>query len=92
MNPHNFNVIDVHTRKRYSSRILKAIYFIIFPPADPHKVVVAKNVEWAKKHFFVALVHAVPMAHGRRNFKDTNPLILSSLVILFGVVKQFGRF
>jgi len=30
--------------------------------------------------------------HGRRNFKDTNPLMSSSLVILFGVVKQFGRF
>jgi hypothetical protein len=32
------------------------------------------------------------MRHGRRNFKDTNPLMSSSLVILFGVVKQFGRF
>jgi hypothetical protein len=30
--------------------------------------------------------------HGRRNFKDTNPLMSSSLVILFGVVKQFCRF
>jgi hypothetical protein len=30
--------------------------------------------------------------YGRRNFKDTNPLMSSSLVILFGVVKQFGRF
>ncbi len=30
--------------------------------------------------------------HGRRNFKDTNPLMSSSLVILFGVVKQFGSF
>jgi hypothetical protein len=30
--------------------------------------------------------------HGRRNFKDTNPLMSSSLVILFGVVKQFGKF
>jgi hypothetical protein len=28
--------------------------------------------------------------HERRNFKDTNPLMSSSLVILFGVVKQFG--
>jgi hypothetical protein len=25
--------------------------------------------------------------HGRRNFKDTNPLMSFSLVILFGVVK-----
>ncbi len=33
-----------------------------------------------------------PLTHGRRNFKDTNPLMSSSLVILFGVVKQFGRF
>jgi hypothetical protein len=30
--------------------------------------------------------------HGRRNFKDINPLMSSSLVILFGVVKLFGRF
>ncbi len=30
--------------------------------------------------------------HGRRNFKDTSPLMSSSLVILFGVVKQFCRF
>jgi hypothetical protein len=30
--------------------------------------------------------------HGRRNFKDSNPIMSSSLVILFGVVKQFGRF
>jgi hypothetical protein len=34
----------------------------------------------------------VPLLCGRRNFKDTNPLMSSSLVILFGVVKQFGRF
>jgi hypothetical protein len=26
-------------------------------------------------------------SHGRRNFKDTNPLMSFSLVILFGVVK-----
>jgi hypothetical protein len=32
------------------------------------------------------------LQHGRRNFIDTNLLMLSSLVILFGVVKQFGRF
>jgi hypothetical protein len=30
--------------------------------------------------------------HGRRNFKDTNPLMSSLLVILFGVVKQFFKF
>ncbi len=30
--------------------------------------------------------------HGRRNFQDTNPLISSLLVILFGVLKQFYRF
>jgi hypothetical protein len=30
--------------------------------------------------------------HGRRKFKDTNPLMSSSLVILFGAVKQFCRF
>ncbi len=30
--------------------------------------------------------------HGRRNFKDINPLMSSLLVILFGVVKQFCRF
>ncbi len=29
--------------------------------------------------------------HRRRYFKDTNPSMSSSLVILFGVVKQFGR-
>ncbi len=29
--------------------------------------------------------------HGRRNFKDTNPFMSFSLVILFGVVKKFGR-
>jgi hypothetical protein len=62
MNPHNFNVIDVHTRKRYSSRIRKAIYFIIFPPADPHKVVVAKKRRVGKKKIFVALVHAASVA------------------------------
>ncbi len=33
-----------------------------------------------------------PAQHGGRNLKDTNPLLSSSLVILFGVVKQFGRF
>jgi hypothetical protein len=31
-------------------------------------------------------------SHGRRNFKDTSPLVSSSLVILFGVVKQFCMF
>jgi hypothetical protein len=30
--------------------------------------------------------------HGRRSFKDTNPLMSSSLVILFGAVNQFCRF
>ncbi len=30
--------------------------------------------------------------HGRRNFKDTNPLMSSLLVIFVGVVKQFCRF
>ncbi len=30
--------------------------------------------------------------HGWKNFEDNNPLTSSSLVILFGVVKQFGRF
>jgi hypothetical protein len=35
-----------------------------------------------------AKVRAHPTwAHGRRNFKDTNPLMSSSPVILFGVVK-----
>ncbi len=29
--------------------------------------------------------------HGRRNFKDTNPLMSSLLITLFGVVKQFCR-
>jgi hypothetical protein len=28
-----------------------------------------------------------PVNHGRRNFKDTNPLMSFSLVILFGVLK-----
>ncbi len=30
--------------------------------------------------------------HGRRNFKDINPLLSSLLVSLFGMVKQFCRF
>ncbi len=30
---------------------------------------------------------AIGDSHGRRNFKDTNPLMSFSLVILFGVVK-----
>ncbi len=30
--------------------------------------------------------------HGRRNFKDTNPFMSFSLVILFGVVMEFGMF
>ncbi len=33
----------------------------------------------------------IPSYHGRRNFKDINPLMSSALVILFGVAKQFGR-
>jgi hypothetical protein len=34
----------------------------------------------------------VRIEHGQRNFKDTHPLMSASLVILFGVVKQFCRF
>jgi hypothetical protein len=30
--------------------------------------------------------------HGRRNLKDTNPLMSSLLVTLFGVLKQYCRF
>jgi hypothetical protein len=33
------------------------------------------------------LKHVIPFTHGRRNFKDTNPFMSFSLVILFGVVK-----
>ncbi len=51
----------------------KAIYFIIYPPADPHKVVVVKNVEWAKKRFFVALVHAAPVALQALSKDDITP-------------------
>ncbi len=32
-------------------------------------------------------VHRVRYNHGRRNFKDANPFMSFSLVILFGVVK-----
>ncbi len=37
-------------------------------------------------------IQPVRATHGRRNHKDTNPSMSSSLVILFGVVKQFCRF
>ncbi len=39
-----------------------------------------------------ALLRRCELPHGRRNFKDTNPLMSSLLVTLFGVVKQFRRF
>ncbi len=42
--------------------------------------------------FSTHLCELLPPNHGRRNFKDTNPLMSSSMVILFGVVKQFCRF
>ncbi len=35
---------------------------------------------------------ALRQMHGRRNFKNTNPLMSSLMVILLGVVKQFCRF
>jgi hypothetical protein len=40
----------------------------------------------------VLLVAAVVSENPSVYFQDTNPLMSFSLVILFGVVKQFGRF
>ncbi len=41
-------------------------------------------------YLFLHTIHW--LSHGRRNFKDTYPLMSSSLVIFLGVVKQFWRF
>jgi hypothetical protein len=38
-------------------------------------------------HYSKITERAFVSKHGRRNFKDTNPLMSFSLVILFGVVK-----
>ncbi len=78
----------------------------MFPPVSPALNIqvwdvkyegsesVQKVIQRDIHQYFACMDGGVVMgsSHGRRNFKDTNPLMSSSLVILFGVVKQFGRF
>jgi hypothetical protein len=58
------------------------------PPSSPAPSPATQNSSKKSENdaYFYGLLH------GRRNFKDTNPLMSSSLVILFGEVKQFGKF
>jgi hypothetical protein len=62
----------------------------------PNCCSVSPSIRWTARHAVCHWYGTVrlkdPIHHGRRNFKDTNPLMSSLLVILFGVVKQFCRF
>ncbi len=59
---------------------------------DKRLMIRRKHSENSRQHLVAGLKGSNSQGHGRRNLKDTNPLMSSSLVILFGVVKQFGRF
>jgi hypothetical protein len=61
-------------------------------PSLPSLATLGMRVELRHVSSTISPSGRVGLGHGRRNFKDTIPLMSSSLVILFGVVKQFCRF
>ncbi len=72
--------------------LLTRIFAVLFPRFC--KNLIAMNTVIPAGYLFWVIRRWSPVVlnHGQRNFNDTNPLMSSSLVTLFGVVKQFCRF
>jgi hypothetical protein len=64
----------------------------MYQPPECINLVVDKNMCFRKDIDIENTLKLVCLEHGRRNFKDTIPLLSSLPVIFFGVVKHFCRF
>ncbi len=58
---------------------------------SPQSIIPAIPVSLMQRRRLLSSFISSMVYHGRRNYKDTNPLMSSLLVFLFGVVQQFCR-